>query len=240
MESTLLVRALVLWSGLGAMACAGGVPAPAAPVPATPVPAFPATVPFRGVPGFDTNRYPGDAAMAHWRAESPYRWVGYYLPAPCHTDTSWVGRRTALEQAGRADSLAAAEGFAPGSAIFLDVERVDTVSADLASYVRSWVATLLDGGRFVPALYLHARNLAALGPILESELTRHGFAATPRVWLAGGSGPFDVHAAPAEAGVAGISIWQGAGNVRESWGGVTLSIDVDVADAASPSAPGRP
>lgn len=38
--------------------------------------------------------------MVQWRARSPYRWVGYYLPAPCHTGTSWLGRRETLERMG--------------------------------------------------------------------------------------------------------------------------------------------
>ncbi len=57
-------------------------------------------MPFRGVPGFDTRAYPGDSALRAWRAASPYRWVGYYLPAPCHTDTTWVGRRAVLADMG--------------------------------------------------------------------------------------------------------------------------------------------
>ena len=34
--------------------------------------------------GFDTFAYPGDSAMQAWRQSSPYRFVGYYLKAPCH------------------------------------------------------------------------------------------------------------------------------------------------------------
>jgi hypothetical protein len=52
-------------------------------------------------PGFDTSLYPGDAAMRAWSgAGSPYEWVGYYLPAPCHKDTSWSGRRGLLASLG--------------------------------------------------------------------------------------------------------------------------------------------
>jgi hypothetical protein len=48
--------------------------------------------------GFDTHTYPGDKTMRAWKSApgSPYRWVGYYLPAPCHKDRSWVGKRQAL------------------------------------------------------------------------------------------------------------------------------------------------
>lgn len=54
----------------------------------------------RGVPGFDTRTYPGDDVMATWLEASPYRWVGYYLLAPCHTGTSWQGKRPVLQEMG--------------------------------------------------------------------------------------------------------------------------------------------
>jgi len=46
--------------------------------------------------GFDTGLYPGDDALHAWRQSSPYLWVGYYLPAPCHRDASWSGKRERL------------------------------------------------------------------------------------------------------------------------------------------------
>lgn len=46
--------------------------------------------------GFDTNVYPGDDAMHAWKRSGAYEWVGYYLPAPCHKDDSWTGRRQHL------------------------------------------------------------------------------------------------------------------------------------------------
>lgn len=50
--------------------------------------------------GFDTNVYPGDAAMNAWRQSGAYEWVGYYLPAPCHSDASWSGKRARLVNTG--------------------------------------------------------------------------------------------------------------------------------------------
>src|SRR5437868_4260231 len=51
--------------------------------------------------GFDTFAYPGDDAMHAWlTADKPYRWVGYYLSAPCHSDDSWEGRRDTLSSMG--------------------------------------------------------------------------------------------------------------------------------------------
>lgn len=47
--------------------------------------------------GFDTYKYPGDDVMRAWRhADVPYEWVGYYLPAPCHSGRTWMGKRERL------------------------------------------------------------------------------------------------------------------------------------------------
>ena len=113
--------------------------------------------------------------MAQRRARSPLRWVGYYLPAPCYTGTSWMGLRAALERMGWGmavlfvgeqdwaagdapppDSLPArctrTNGLARGTAIFLDVERVEHVSPALRAYVAAWAAALAHNGRYRPAL----------------------------------------------------------------------------------------
>lgn len=50
--------------------------------------------------GFDTSIYPGDDAMRSWRDHAGYDWVGYYLPAPCHKDGSWQGKRATLDAMG--------------------------------------------------------------------------------------------------------------------------------------------
>jgi glycoside hydrolase-like protein len=50
--------------------------------------------------GFDTYAYPGDEIMRAWRANAPYEWVGYYLPAPCHKGRTWMGKREPLADMG--------------------------------------------------------------------------------------------------------------------------------------------
>lgn len=50
--------------------------------------------------GFDTNIYPGDRTMNIWAKDGTYHWVGYYLPAPCHKDESWSGKRDTLQKMG--------------------------------------------------------------------------------------------------------------------------------------------
>ncbi|HEX4684690.1 MAG TPA: glycoside hydrolase domain-containing protein [Gemmatimonadaceae bacterium] len=64
-------------------------------------PAVPRGDSIVGFPGFDIANYPGDAAMQAWKyPASPYYWVGYYLPAPCHRDTTWAGKRASLATMG--------------------------------------------------------------------------------------------------------------------------------------------
>lgn len=283
-----------------AAACAPTRPVTPAPTPTPTAPTIAGQTPttaLRGVPGFDTRAYPGDSVMKAWKAASPYRWVGYYLPAPCHTDSTWLGRRAALQAQGwgtaivftgeqdwgaaaavagpaarkapadstapaaaaaqsaphctranltaghgsadasLADSLVAAEGFPSGSTIYLDVERVDSVSTPLATYVRAWIGTLLQRGRFRPGVYAHARNADSLHAILQAEYVRQPDAGPPRFWLAGGGGAFELAAAPAESAFPYATIWQGAADLRQGWAGSTLRIDVNVADRPSPSAP---
>ena len=123
-------------------ACAtGGVAGP----PAAPGPTRPTAAPRPASPaGFDTYYYPGDAAMRAWRTASPYTWVGYYLPAPCHRETSWQGRRAALAAMGweiavlfvgqqtwegRAQVAAPADSTRPDSAR-ADSTRADSTRAD--------------------------------------------------------------------------------------------------------------
>ena len=50
----------------------------------------------RAFAGFDTSVYPGDHNMTAWKQSSPYGFVAYYLAAPCHHSSSWMGRRSAL------------------------------------------------------------------------------------------------------------------------------------------------
>ena len=91
---TNLARGLLLTAALSLSACAASRTATS-------------TGPMRGVPGFDTRDYPGDAVMRGWFGASPYRWVGYYLPAPCYTGTTWTGRRAALRAVSRPSPQAA-------------------------------------------------------------------------------------------------------------------------------------
>jgi hypothetical protein len=284
-----LRRAVV---ALGAALAAGCAPAAPAPAPA-PMPAPAAH------PGFDAYHYPGDSALRAWRAASPYRWVGFYLPAPCHREASWSGKREAIAALGwgiavlyvgqqtwegqaqvtppaaatgatspsapsdtaaaapvpppacapsqltaeraaadAADAIRAAEaeGFARGTVIYLDVERMERVPPAMHAYHRGWVRALLADGRYRPGIYCHARNAAELHAAAREEFAAAGVAEAPRFWIASAAG-FDVLKAPEEVGHPFAAVWQGAFDVRETWGGVTLRVDANVARTPSPSDP---
>ena len=49
-------------------------------------------------------------------------------------------------------SRTAADGFAPGTTIFLDLERMDALPQVMREYYKAWVRTVLADGRFVPGI----------------------------------------------------------------------------------------
>jgi hypothetical protein len=235
--------------------------------------------------GFDTNVYPGDKALAAWKAAgAPYEWVGYYLPAPCHKDDSWSGKRERLADAGwgtavvyvgqqtwgrtprpngkaaqrlarsgascNADLVSAArgqqdgddavartaaEGFARGTVIFLDIERMEKVPASMRDYYQAWTARVIADGRFLPGVYVHKDNAALVHGDLTSVYATLGQAGEPTVWVASGRN-FSKDKAPTDVGHQFANVWQGMLDIVESHGGVRLPIDVNVAAVPSPSA----
>ncbi len=50
--------------------------------------------------GMDTGIYPGDPVMKGLKEDFPYSFCGYYLAAPCHPGTSWMGKRANLVSMG--------------------------------------------------------------------------------------------------------------------------------------------
>ncbi|HMG70494.1 MAG TPA: glycoside hydrolase domain-containing protein [Gemmatimonadaceae bacterium] len=266
--------------------------------------------------GFDTFAYPGDDAMQAWAtAEKPYKWVGYYLSAPCHNDDSWEGKRATLSTMGwgmaviyvgqqtwgrtpgqkvqvtryitkrvrqvktrngkrvvsyvkkrvpvkvlvvpRAspnascssqfvttargtadanDAIAktAAEGFAKGTVIFLDIERMESVPRSMRDYYAAWTRRVLQDGRFRPAYYAHSFNADLIYGDVKQVLAAEGVSAEPPFWIASERG-FSVDKAPTEVGHAFAQVWQGVLDVVETHNGVRLPIDVNVARLPSPS-----
>ena len=253
-------------------ACAGPSRVPTGPTAPTGTPG--------GYPGFDTSRYPGEGVMRAWYGASPYRWVGYYLPAPCHRDASWAGTRPALErigwgiavlyvgqqafesqaatdtlpperilcsrslltvEQGRADASdavakTAAEGFPPGTVIFLDVEPMRQVPPEMVMYYQAWHDAVLADGRYRPGTYAHRQNAAALLDLARTAYLRAGRREAPPFWISGGPG-FALDVAPTASGLPFATAWQGVLDVHRSFAGMSLRVDENVADNPSPSAP---
>src|SRR3982750_990426 len=267
--------------------------------------------------GFDTFAYPGDDAMRAWlTADKPYRWVGYYLPAPCHQDSSWEGKRPTLSSMGwgmaviyvgqqtwgrtpgqkvavtryitrrvkqtvktksgkrgtryvnkrvpvkvllapRASAgpscsaqfvnaergvrhandaipRTAAEGFANGTTIFLDIERMETVPRAMRDYYNAWTKRVLEDGRFKPGYYAHSHNADVVYRDVKQVLAASGISGDPPFWIASTQG-FATDKDPSEVGHSFAQVWQGVLDVVETHNGVRLPIDVSVAQLPSPS-----
>lgn len=266
--------------------------------------------------GFDTYSYPGDETMLAWRDESvPFEWVGFYLPAPCHKETSWSGKRERLTNMGwglaviyvgqqtwgsvpgakqvvtkyvtkyrtktvrvrgknvrkrvpvkipvrtvvqprarkgascdaqlvsaaqgkkEADDAIAktlAEGFLPGTVIFLDIERMDKVPVRMRDYYKAWTARVLEDKRFRPGYYTHSYNAAMIYSDVLDVFVAAGSKEEPRFWVAGGKG-FSEEKRPQDVGHAFANVWQGIIDVVQTHNGIKLPIDINISHVPSPS-----
>lgn len=238
--------------------------------------------------GFDTHTYPGTTTMKTWKHTpgSPYSWVGYYLPSPCHADKSWIGKRDTLSAMGwgmaivyvgqqtwgkaprtlsasqrttlkqkqkcsadlisadeavmnadEATSIAKAEGFAPGSVVFLDLERMEKIPPAMRAYYRAWTARMLRNGLYQPGYYAHEHNAQQIFDDVMEEFKAAGVTTEPRFWIAGGKG-FHEGRAPQDVGYAFAGMWQGVIDVARSVANIKLPVDVNVGAWASPSESG--
>jgi hypothetical protein len=222
-------------------------------------------------PGFDVGRYPGDATLRAWKSAAPYEWVGYYLPAPCHRDASWQGRRETLQRQGwgvavlyvgqqqfdghpirsrtsggahqcsrshldaehgtvdarDAIAKARADGFAPATVVYLDVQPLKHLSPDMEGYFRAWTREVLREGTYRPGTYAISRNARDLHAPAADEYRRAGRSDEPPFWISGSG--------PGEDDLPFARVWQGARNRARTWGGVTLRVDENVSRHASPS-----
>ncbi len=205
-------------------------------------------------PGFDTSIYPGDATMSAWvKPASPYKWVGYYLQAPCHRDPSWMTQAELLSGAvtcsrtlvtteqGTTDGIdavtkTAAERFPAGTVIYLDIEHMDSIPASMDAYYRAWVQQVLADGRFRPGIYVHKANAAAIYEGVRRAYADMNATGTAVFWVTSSSG-FSIDKSPDQVGFAFASVWQGILEVTQTWNGASINIDVDVAAMSSPSSP---
>jgi hypothetical protein len=215
--------------------------------------------------GFDTAIYPGDAAIKYLIQNTNLVWCGYYLaPAPSHPGTTWMGKRTTLQQLGyglapvyvgqqvtgpgskspsaeqgpidgaNAAALMASEGFAPGSFVYLDIENGPPLTQPQQDYIKTWSAAVAAGG-FGPGIYC-SHQLAA-------EV--HNLVPQARLWV------FNVTTTtahmvpnpcpnphPALSGYLAAYAWQlGQNCIVATAAGAKLTVDLDSAITADPGAP---
>jgi hypothetical protein len=290
-----MLRCIALLS-IALVAACSDAHSPTSPPPPPPPPVY------EGFPGFDISHYPGDAALTAWRhPASPYHWVGYYLYAPCHRDSTWMGSYAKVKTMGwgtavlyvgqqdwsmipsailrarrsvaspdldrdmtsaayaasaaattvtcsaslltseqgtseAADAVAktAGEGVPEGSAIFLDVEYVSSVSPELLTYVSAWITGVLEDGRYRPAIYCAKANADAIYTAAMAAYASAGREDAPRFWIAS-TREFAITDKPTDVGLEYANVWQGKLDVSETWAGLTYRIDVNVADSPSPS-----
>ena len=133
-------------------------------------------------------------------------------------------------------SKTAAEGFAGGTVIYLDIEHMDSIPASMNAYYRAWVQQVLADGRFRPGIYVHKANAAAIYEGVNRAYADMGRTGSAVFWLTTSTG-FSIDRNPQDVGFPWASIWQGMYDVTQTWNGASINIDVDIAAMRSPSTP---
>jgi len=92
---------------------------------------------------------------SYHRAANPVldRSVQPSLTSAVTCSASLLSAAKGAAEASDAAAKAAGDGVPVGSAIFLDVEFVTSVSSALVDYMSGWIAGLLADSRFKPAIY---------------------------------------------------------------------------------------
>ena len=134
----------------------------------------------------------------------------------------------------------AADGFPAGSTVFLDVEYVSAVNDALLTYVQAWVRGVLSDGRYRAGVYMARFNSSAVSAAARAGYTASGVSGAPLFWVAATASSlgFSIDSRPTDVGLDYAAVWQGKLDVQDTWGGTQLLIDMNVASAMSPSAPG--
>jgi len=169
------------------------------------------------------------------RAMTPAQRSAIKAKTKCSTDLISIDEGSA--NADEATSIAKSEGFAPGSVVFLDLERMEKIPAGMKAYYRAWTARMLKNGIYQPGFYAHEHNAQEIYDDVLAEFKAAGSRAEPRFWIAGGKG-FDEGRAPQDVGYAFAGMWQGVLDVARSVANIKLPVDVNVGSWASPSESG--
>jgi len=133
-------------------------------------------------------------------------------------------------------SKTALEGFTPGTVIYLDIEHMDAIPSTMEDYYRAWVQRVIVDGRYRPGIYCHRFNALAINAGANAAATGVGSGQKIPFWIASTIG-FSMNKKPTDVGFSFASMWQGILDTTQTWNGVTLALDVDIADTRSPSAP---
>ncbi|HEV8235466.1 MAG TPA: glycoside hydrolase domain-containing protein [Gemmatimonadaceae bacterium] len=186
----------------------------------------------------DWSAIPDIIAISRRAAANPVldRSVQPSLTSAVTCSASLLSTAQGAAEASDGAAKAAGDGVPVGSAIFLDVEFVTSVSSALVDYVSGWIAGLLADGRFKPAIYCAKSNAAAVYAAATAAYAAAGRHDAPPFWIASSTG-FAITSAPTNVGLAYATVWQGLFDVSLSWGGMSATIDVDVASTPSPSSP---
>lgn len=215
-----------------------------------------------GFAGFDISGYPGDATMSWLKANTNLVWCGYYLVAPSHQHSTWVGKQAQLRAAGwgiapvyvgqqvtgpgsknpsaatgttdgnQAVTEMTNDGFAAGSCVYLDIENGPPLTALQQDYLNSWCDAVEQGG-FTPGIYC-SHLIAQQINELRPEARIWAFKITNQ--------PNPVPAPfpspdPSGSGFGGATAWQLAQNCFIKANQATLQVDLDSANVADPGAP---
>jgi glycoside hydrolase-like protein len=128
-----------------------------------------------------------------------------------------------------------AEGFAHGTVIFLDIERMDKVTPAMKTYFTAWSKAVLADGRYQPGYYSHVDNAAAIYADVKPLFVAAGDSTDPPFWIAGHSNAFSTDKLPTDVGHTFAAVWQGLLDVTRTHSGIKLPIDINVSGARSPS-----
>ena len=178
----------------------------------------------------------GSARHTVWKTLSHTVMRRAPAPAPdatCNAD--FVSAVRGARDGTDAVTRTANDGFAPGTTVFLDLERMDVLHPVMRDYYKAWVRAVLADGRFRPGIYVHTYNANTVYADVKSVYRLAGVTSEPPFWVAKSAG-FDITKLPSEVGHAFAAVWQGVLDVEQTWNGHKIPIDVNVSATKSPSA----
>lgn len=196
------------------------------------------------------------------KANTNLVWCGYYLAAPSHPHSTWLGKRAQLSAAGwgivpvfvgqqvippgsqnpsaatgvtdgnQAVTQMTNEGFALDSCVYLDLENGPPLTDAQRDYVNNWCDTVQKGS-FAPGIYC-SHLLAAQVSTLRPDCRIWVFKLTTQPSPV--PNPFP-DPDPAGSGFSGAAIWQLAQNCSIKVQNSSLKVDLDSATMQDPGAP---